>query len=99
MNNRYGINEKTERAMLPYGTNPRDILTLPEVEILTKRSTDALRTFIATICEVDESEITLNPDVTDYMFREIKSMLSRVQPGLKIVRPNVSKNTYNKRMQ
>lgn len=97
--NRYGINEKTERAILPHGTAPRDILSLPEVSKLTDRGDQALRSFIAEICEVPEDTIDINRDAYEYIFKEIQKILSRTHPGLKIVRPNVTKNTYHKRMQ
>lgn len=97
--NRYGINEKTERAILPHGTAPKDILSLPEIAELTNCSDQALRSFIAKICEVPEDAVAVNRDVYEYIFKEIQKILSRTHPGLKIVRPNVTRNTYNKRMQ
>lgn len=98
MANRYGITKDTETAALPHGTMPNTIMDLPEVQALTHNVNYDTIQFIANVCGVDESTINFDDVTITNILKAVQEVLNKSNTGLHIIRPNVSRIGYRKRI-
>lgn len=98
MANRYGITKDTETASLPHGTMPAAIMALPEVQAMVHNVNYDTIQFIANVCGTDVSAINLDDVAITNILKAVQEVLNKSNTGLHIIRPNISRVGYRKRI-
>lgn len=100
MSNRYGITKQTEQRAIPHGTSAQEILELPEVKELIQETNFATLEFIRKVCDVTAEELpTLDSVAITHILKAVQEVLWKSNTSLQVIRPNVTRTSYSKRIR